>query len=105
MIMIMTKITVTIRVALRRVPSMLRQDSRVKLRRHSLVASPRLVVIMMVMVMRMVTMIQDFRGRGEVSIDENPNLLPTKNGKIFDFVRNPEPEDGSPREVWGKSER
>ena len=30
-----------IRVALRRVPSMLRQDSRVKLRRHSLVASPR----------------------------------------------------------------
>jgi len=29
------------RVALRRVPSMLRQDSRVKLRRHSLVASPR----------------------------------------------------------------
>jgi len=29
------------KVALRRVPSMLRQDSRVKLRRHSLVASPR----------------------------------------------------------------
>jgi len=29
------------KVALRRVPSMLRQDSRVKLRRHSLVATPR----------------------------------------------------------------
>ena len=49
MIVIMTKITVTIRVALRRVPSMLRQDSRVKLRRHSLVASPRLVGMRMVM--------------------------------------------------------
>ena len=30
-----------IRIALRRVPSMLRQDSRVQLRRHSLVASSR----------------------------------------------------------------
>ena len=30
---------------------------------------------------------------------QNPNLLPTNNCEIFDFVRNPEPEDGSPREV------
>ena len=52
------------RVAVRRVPSMLRQESRVKLRRHSLVVTPRLdfmimmamailVVFMMVIIMAM----------------------------------------------------
>ena len=49
MVILIIMIMIMIRVALRRVPSMLRQDSRVKLRRHSLVASPRLVGMRMVM--------------------------------------------------------